>query len=87
MLAGICRASVKTYCYFCLNTTEIWMCQLVLAKISNLEILIKFVQRFAILENDQLDTSYTLALFYNTFIIILYMSRVLYAHHQEVELY
>ena len=28
-----------------------------------------------------------LALFYNTFIIILYMFRALYAHHQEVELY
>ena len=29
----------------------------------------------------------TLALFYNTFIIILYMFRAVYAHHQEVELY
>ena len=28
-----------------------------------------------------------LALFYNTFIIILYMFRALYAHHQEAELY
>ena len=27
------------------------------------------------------------ALFYNTFIIILYMFQKLYAHHQEVELY
>ena len=34
-----------------------------------------------ILDNDQPDT---LALFYNTFIIILYMFRALYAHHQEV---
>ena len=32
-------------------------------------------------------TWYTLALFYNTFIIILYMFRALYAHHQEGELY
>jgi len=28
-----------------------------------------------------------LSLFYNTFIITLYMFRALYAHHQEVELY
>ena len=35
----------------------------------------------------QWPTWYTLALFYNTFIIILYMFRALYAHHQEVELY
>ena len=35
-----------------------------------------------ILDNDQLDT-----LFYNMFIIILYMFQALYAHHQEVELY
>ena len=35
----------------------------------------------------QLPTWYTLASFYNTFIIILYMFRALYAHHQEVELY
>ena len=35
----------------------------------------------------QWPTSYTLALFYNTFIIILYMFGALYAHHQEVELY
>ena len=35
----------------------------------------------------QWPTWYTLALFYNKFIIILYMFRALYAHHQEVELY
>ena len=35
----------------------------------------------------QWPTWYTLALFYNTFIIIHYMFRALYAHHQEVELY
>ena len=34
-----------------------------------------------VLDKDQLD------LFYNTFIIILYMFRVSYAHHQEFELY
>ena len=34
----------------------------------------------------QWPTWYTLALFYNTFILILYMFRALYAHHQEVEL-
>jgi len=38
------------------------------------------------LDQDPLDT-YTLTLFYNTFIIILYMFRGLYAHHQEAELY
>ena len=37
------------------------------------------------LDSDQLE--YTIALFYNTFIIILYMFRSLHAHHQEVELY
>ena len=35
----------------------------------------------------QWPTWYTLALFYNTFVIVLYMFRALYAHHQEVELY
>jgi len=35
----------------------------------------------------QWPTWYTIVLFYNTFIIILYMFRALYAHHQEVELY
>jgi hypothetical protein len=35
----------------------------------------------------QWPTWYTIALFYNTFIIILYMFRGLYTHHQEVELY
>ena len=35
----------------------------------------------------QWPTWYTLDLFYNTFIIILYMFRALYAHHQEVDLY
>ena len=34
-----------------------------------------------------LSVSGTLALFYNTFIIILYMFRASHAHHQEVELY
>ena len=38
-----------------------------------------------ILDNDQ--QWYTLALFYNIFPTFLYMSRALYAHHQEVELY
>jgi len=41
--------------------------------------------RFTIFDNDQLDN--TLALFYNTFIIILYMFRALYVRHQDVELY
>jgi len=36
------------------------------------------------LGNDQLDTQ---LLYYNTFIMILYMFRASYAHHQEVELY
>ena len=35
----------------------------------------------------QWPTWYTNTLFYNTFIINLYMFRALYAHHQEVELY
>ena len=35
----------------------------------------------------QWPTWNTLASFYNTFFIILYMFRALYAHHQEVELY
>ena len=35
----------------------------------------------------QCPTWYTLALFYNTFITILYIFRALYAHHQEVEWY
>ena len=35
----------------------------------------------------QWPTWYTLALFYNTFIIIFYMFRALYVHHQEVEMY
>ena len=35
----------------------------------------------------QWPTWYTLALCYNAFLIILYMFRALYAHHQEVELY
>ena len=35
----------------------------------------------------QWPTWYTLALLYNTFIIILYMFRALYAHRQEVKLY
>ena len=35
----------------------------------------------------QWPTWYTLALFYNRFITILYMFRALYAHLQEVELY
>jgi hypothetical protein len=35
----------------------------------------------------QWPTWYTIALFYNTFIMIHYMFRALYAHHQEGELY
>ena len=35
----------------------------------------------------QWPTWYTLALFYNTSIAILYVFRALHAHHQEVELY
>ena len=35
----------------------------------------------------QWPTWYTIALFYNTFIMILYMFRALYVHHQEAELY
>ena len=35
----------------------------------------------------QWPTWYTHALFYNTFITIVYMFRALYSHHQEVELY
>ena len=35
----------------------------------------------------QWSTWYKLHLFYNTFIIILYMFRALHAHHQEGELY
>ena len=37
------------------------------------------------LDNDQLDTH--LLYFFKGFIIILYMFRALYAHHQEVELH
>ena len=35
----------------------------------------------------QWPTSYTFALFYNTFIIILYMFRALYTHHKAFKLY
>ena len=35
----------------------------------------------------QWPTWYTIALFYNTFFILFYMFRALYAHHQEVALY
>jgi hypothetical protein len=48
MRAGFGRVSVKTYCYFCLNTTEIWMCQLVVVKVSTLEILIKIYNDFLV---------------------------------------
>ena len=37
-----------------------------------------------ILDNDQLDTQ---LLYYNMFIMVVYMFRASYAHHQEVELY
>ena len=44
-----------------------------------------YEHHFTVLDNEQLDTH--LLLFYNMFIIILYMFQTLYAHHQEVELY
>jgi len=43
------------------------------------------VNRIIILDNDQTVTHFILL--YNTLIIILYVFRALYAHHQEVELY
>ena len=45
------------------------------------------VRLFLIFPLRQWPNCYTTALFYNTFIIIIYMFRALYDHHQEVELY
>ena len=53
----------------------------------NFERFLCFVDRASWYNLRQWATWYTLDLFYNTFIIILYVFRALYAHHQEVELY
>ena len=44
-------------------------------------------RKTCVLSLRQWTTSYTIALFYNMFIMILYMFRALYVHHQEAELY